>query len=106
MKRILAYLKPYWLLALLTPVTMVVEVLVDLMQPTLMSRIVDAGVLAGDMQVIISTGLTMLGLVIVGGLGGVGSAAFGSMASQRFGNDLRQAVFSRVMALSFQQINA
>lgn len=103
MKRILSYLKPYWLLALLTPVTMVVEVLVDLMQPTLMSRIVDAGVLAGDMQVIISTGLTMLGLVVVGGLGGVGSAAFGSMASQRFGNDLRQAVFSRVMALSFQQ---
>jgi len=103
MKKLIKYLKPYWFFALMTPITMIVEVLVDLMQPTLMSRIVDEGVLAGNMEVILTTGLTMLGLVVVGGIGGIASGIFGSNASQRFGNDLRQAVFAKVMALSFQQ---
>jgi ATP-binding cassette subfamily B protein len=103
MKKVLQYLKPYWLFALLTPITMIVEVLVDLLQPTLMSRIVDAGVLGGNMPVVISTGLTMFGLVVIGGLGGLGSAALGITTAQRFGNDLRKATFSQVMSLSFQQ---
>ena len=47
------YLKPYMLFALLTPLTMVGEVMVDLLQPKLMSKIVDEGVLGQDMGLII-----------------------------------------------------
>ena len=60
------YLKPYWFLAILSPLLMVGEVMVDLMQPKLMSRIVDEGVLKGDVGLIVRTGLLMLGLVILG----------------------------------------
>ena len=60
------YLKPYALFAVLTPLSMVGEVLGDLLQPKLMSKIVDDGVLGQDMDLIIRTGLLML-LVLIGG---------------------------------------
>ena len=83
-KRLLAYLKPYWWLVLLAPLSMVLEVSMDLLQPQLMSTIVDDGVLGGDMQLILSTGLWMLGVALVGGVGGVASGAFASAAAQGF----------------------
>ena len=43
--RLRRYLKPYWFLALMSPVSMFLEVGMDLLQPTLMARIVDEGVL-------------------------------------------------------------
>ena len=49
------YLKPYALFAVLTPLSMVGEVLGDLLQPKLMSKIVDDGVLGQDMDLIIRT---------------------------------------------------
>ena len=102
-KRLLAYLKPYWWLVLLAPLSMVLEVSMDLLQPQLMSTIVDDGVLGGDMQLILSTGLWMLGVALVGGVGGVASGAFASAAAQGFGDDLRRDAFAKVMSLSCQQ---
>ncbi len=97
------YLKPYWLFAILAPLTMIGEVAIDLLQPKLMSKIVNEGVIGHDMALILTTGLTMLGLVAVGGLFGILSAAFASNAAQSFGNDLRNDAFKKVMSLSLQQ---
>ena len=97
------YLKPYALFAVLTPLSMVGEVLGDLLQPKLMSKIVDDGVLGQDMDLIIRTGLLML-LVLIGcGACGIAASAFGGIASQSFSRDLRVDVFKRVMGLSFEQ---
>nr|MDD6336183.1 ABC transporter transmembrane domain-containing protein [bacterium] len=104
--KLIKYLKPYWLFALLSPLFMLAEVAVDLLQPKLMSVIVDNGVLGGQMDVIIRTGLTMLALVAVGGAVGIGAAGFAGAASQSFGNDLRRDVFNRVMHLSLEQTDA
>ncbi|MBO7549807.1 MAG: ABC transporter ATP-binding protein [Clostridia bacterium] len=82
---------------------MVLEVWVDLKQPDLLSRIVDDGVQKGNIDLIKSTGLLMLGLVFLGGLAGLSSAFFGSTASQSFGRDLRNAAFRKVMSLSLEQ---
>ena len=101
--KLIKYLKPYWLLAALSPLLMIGEVVVDLMQPKLMSRIVDEGILGGDMGLIIRTGLLMLGLVILGGASGFLCAVTATTASQSFGNDLRVDTYSRVMALSLEQ---
>ena len=54
----LQYLKKYWLFAILAPLFMCGEVFMDLMQPRLMSIIVDEGVLGlsnngvGDMPTV------------------------------------------------------
>ena len=97
------YLKHYALFAVLTPLSMVGEVLGDLLQPKLMSKIVDDGVLGQDMDLIIRTGLLMLLVLIGGGACGIAASAFGGIASQSFSRDLRVDVFKRVMGLSFEQ---
>lgn len=97
------YLKKYWVFALLAPLFMIGEVTVDLMQPKLMSRIVDSGVLAGNMDIIIKTGLQMLGLVALGALSGAASGCSASVACMSFSNDLRKDVFDKIMHLSFEQ---
>ncbi len=97
------YLKPYWIFALLTPVAMLGEVMVDLFQPKLMSKIVDDGVLGNNMSLIIHTGIVMMIMIIVGGACGVLSSALSGCASQGFARDLRNDVFQKVMGLSFQQ---
>lgn len=103
MKIVLKYLKKYWFFAILAPLFMIGEVAMDLVQPTLMSKIVDDGVLGSNMQVIFSVGLTMLAAAAVGGVCGVLSGVFTNITSQSFGNDLRKSVYKRIMSLSFEQ---
>ena len=76
------YLKPYWFFAILAPLLMIGEVTVDLFQPKLMSKIVDEGVLMGNMDVVIKTGIIMLVSVFFGGFFGVACAYFASKAAQ------------------------
>lgn len=101
--KLIKYLKPYWFFALMTPLTMIGEVLIDLILPTLMSKIVDDGVLGHDFELIIKTGLLMFLLAVCGGIFGVGSSAFSGATSHSFSRDLRNDAFSKVMDLSFQQ---
>jgi len=101
--KIFRYLKPYWFMAILSPLFMVGEVMVDLLQPKLMSKLVDVGIPSGDMSYILSTGIIMLLLVILGGILGISATGCAVTASQSFGNDLRREAFSRVMSLSLEQ---
>lgn len=106
--KVLRYLKPYWLFALLCPLAMILEVSMDLLQPTLMSDIVDNGILGDaaadeNLRYVLITGLKMLVSSLIGCFGGIASAAFGTAAAQKMGNDLRKDAFAKVMHMSFQQ---
>lgn len=101
--KIFKYLKPYWFFALMAPITMCGEVLMDLIQPLLMSDIVNVGLLKGDYDTILIDGVLMLLLTIFGGICGFASAAFASQASQGFAHDVRKDCFERIMSLSFEQ---
>lgn len=106
--KVLRYLKPYWLFALLCPLAMILEVSMDLLQPTLMSDIVDNGILGDaaadeNLRHVLITGLKMLMFSLIGCFGGIASAAFGTAAAQKMGNDLRKDAFAKVMHMSFQQ---
>ena len=126
MKRIFKYLKPYAFLAIISPLLMIGEVGADLCLPQLMSVIVDCGIIAGGdvsssplgsfvmkllfgappysgMQVIITFGVLMLLIVLVGGCFGVLCAYTASKASQSMGHDLRTDAYRRVMSLSIEQ---
>ena len=97
------YIRPYLLFVLLAPLCMVGEVFMDLLQPKLMSKIVDDGVLASNYGLIIRTGIIMLCTIIFGGICGSASAFFAGCASQGFSRGVRNDLFKRVMGLSFQQ---
>ena len=83
----------------------------DLIQPGLMRRIVDEGVLGinndgiGDMHLILVLGFTMIGLVILGGLSGSMNNAFVHMTGQNIGNEMRKDCFRRIMTFSFPQMD-
>lgn len=105
----LKYLKKYWFFALLAPVFMIGEVSMDLLQPELMRRIIDDGVLGlnnggvGNLNTVITIGLKMIGFVALGGICGIMSGVFANLCAQQFGNDVRKAVFKRIMEFSFEQ---
>ena len=105
----LKYLRKYWLFAILAPLFMVGEVLMDLVQPRLMSTIVDEGVLGlsnngvGSLNIVLTEGLKMIIFVIIGGTCGIMCGVFSNIASQNFGNDLRKDTFKKIMSFSFEQ---
>ena len=105
----LKYLKKYWFFAILAPLFMVGEVLADLVQPRLMSTIVDEGVLGlsnngvGNLNLVLTEGLKMIIFVILGGLSGILCGVCANIASQNFGNDLRKDIFKNIMSFSFEQ---
>ena len=101
--RIFRYMKKYWFFAILAPLFMVGEVLMDLVQPLLMAEIVDVHLINGDIEQIILTGLKMLGLVFLGGCFGILSGVFTNLAAFKYSNDMRQDVFKHVVNLSFEQ---
>lgn len=97
------YLKKYLGFAILAPIFMIGEVLMDLLQPTYMSNIVDYGVREANMEVIFKTGGIMLLLVFFGGIFGILSGVFANLCSQNFSNDLRKDLFKKIMSLSLAQ---
>ena len=106
---IFRHLKKYWHLALLAAAFMVLEVLVDLIQPRMMAQIVDEGILGlhnggiSDMHIVTSTGIKMLFVVLGGGLCGILSGVCTNLCSQNFGNDVRKSAFRKIMHFSFSQ---
>ena len=81
---------------------MICEVLMDLLQPEIMSRIVDEGVLGtntggvGDMQLIWTLGLQMIILVIFGGLCGSMNNVFVHLTGQNIGNEIRTSIAENI----------
>lgn len=104
-RKLAKFLKPYRHWAILAPLLMALEVAMDLMQPRLIQRIVDVGIANLDLDVVINTGLLMIGLALLGALGGVGCTVFATFASLGFAQDLRSALFSKVQSLSFGNLD-
>lgn len=105
------YVRRYLPFAVLAGIFMVGEVLMDLLQPEIMSQIVDDGVLGvdtggvGDMYLIWSLGLRMILLVLFGGFCGSMNNVFSHISAQNIGNEIRKDAFRRIMAFSFPQID-
>lgn len=105
------YIRRYLHFAILAALFMVGEVMMDLIQPGIMSRIVDEGVLGtttggvGNLRLIWQLGLQMMGLVIVGGLSGSLNNVFVHISSQNIGNEMRKDCFRNIMAFSFPQVD-
>lgn len=105
------YVRKYLYFAIPAALFMVGEVSMDLLQPGLMRRIVDEGVLrldaagAGGLDLIFTLGLTMVGLVLFGGMCGSLNNMFAHLASQNIGNEIRKDCFRRIMCFSFPQMD-
>lgn len=105
------YIKQYLPYAILAGLFMIGEVSMDLIQPGIMSRIVDDGVLglnsggAGDLGLIWKLGIRMVFLVLFGGFCGALNNVFVHMSGQNIGNEMRKDCFRRIMTFSFPQLD-
>ncbi len=82
-----------------------VESVSDLLQPTIMARIVDSGVAARDIGIVIRLGLLMLSVAALGAGGATGRNILASVVSYRFGAQLRADLFHRITSYSFQELD-
>lgn len=105
------YIKQYLPYAILAGLFMIGEVSMDLIQPGIMSRIVDDGVLGlnnggvGNLGLIWELGIRMVVLVLFGGLCGALNNVFVHMSGQNIGNEMRKDCFRRIMTFSFPQLD-
>ena len=105
------YIKHYLPFAILAALFMIGEVLMDLLQPGIMSRIVDDGVLGlnhggyGNLTIIWTLGAQMIGLVLFGGLCGSMNNVFVHISGQNIGNEIRKDCFRKIMTFSFPQLD-
>lgn len=92
-RHLLTYIKPYILITILAPLLMVIEVFMDLLQPTIMQYIIDDGIAKGEMATVTSYTLIMLLCAFIGLLGGLGCIYFSSKVGINFATDLRADLY-------------
>ena len=103
--RLKGFLRPYWKWATLAPLLMMLEVAMDLLQPSLIEHVVDQGITQQNMTVVYRTGAAMFVIAIIGAIGGVGCTVYAVLAAQGFGADVRQTLFEKVQSLSFLNLD-
>ncbi|MDP4090182.1 MAG: ABC transporter ATP-binding protein [Bacillota bacterium] len=99
------YIKKYWKLFLAAVSCLMIEALCDLMQPTIMSKIVDIGVANKEMNYVLQMGGVMLLVTAIGAIGAVSRNILATNVSQRFGADLRSDLYRKVQTFSFDNID-
>ncbi len=105
MFKLLRYLKPYRTAIAAVLVLLLLQSIAELYLPTLMSDIVDIGIVNGDINYIIRVGAIML-LIAVGSAVCVILAGFwSSKVAAGFGKDVRSKVFSQVESYSLNEFN-
>ncbi|MGW6190781.1 ABC transporter ATP-binding protein [Bacillus cereus] len=99
-RKLLQYLKPYMFFAIIGPLFMVLEVAMDLIQPTIMQHIIDVGIANRDLNYVIKMGLLMIGAAAIGLVGGLGCMMYSTKAAVNFATDIRKDVFAKIETFS------
>ncbi|MNM39091.1 putative ABC transporter ATP-binding protein [compost metagenome] len=82
-----------------------IEAICDLMQPTIMSKIVDEGVASRNMDYVLVNTLIMFGVTLMGAIGATMRSIIASHVSQKFGRDLRVDMYEKIQSFSFDNID-
>ncbi len=105
-KKVFSHLKEYKKYALLTPIIMIGEVLMEILIPFVMAEMINKGIKGdGGIEFTVKAGLLMIGMAVVslcfGALGGMTAAR----AGMGFGKNLRNALFGKVQDFSFANVD-
>ncbi|HDR8072422.1 TPA: ABC transporter ATP-binding protein [Bacillus cereus] len=99
-RKLFSYLKPYMFFAIIGPLFMVLEVAMDLIQPTIMQHIIDVGIANQDFHYVIKMGILMIGAAALGLIGGLGCMIYSTKAAVNFATDIRKEVFTKIEMFS------
>ncbi len=105
LRSVFSYLKPYKYLMMLAWLLMLVELAVELTHPLLMAKIIDEGVVKGDLTAIYKWGALMLGTTLFAFASGIINSFVAAHVGQNFGFDLRGKMIEKVQSFSFASYN-
>lgn len=91
--------------AILAPIAMCLEVVMDLLQPTLLSNIIDIGIANGDLNYVLAVGVKMVIAAIVGLFAGSICSYLAAVASMKLGEGIREGLFDKIQTLSFLELD-
>lgn len=104
-KRLSACIGAYKRDSILTPLTVAMEVLLEVLIPTVMARLIDKGIEAGDMACVLRLGLLLVGMALCSLIFGALSGRFAARASAGFARNLRHEMYYKVQEFSFANID-
>jgi ABC-type multidrug transport system, ATPase and permease components len=99
------YIRKYWRLFLLAVLFLTLEAMCDLLQPTIMSKIVDVGVAEKNMDYVIKLGGIMLLVTLVGAIAASTRNIIATNVSQNFGAELRLDLYRKIQSFSSKNID-
>ena len=109
LKKLFSHLGEYKKSALISPIFIGIEVIFEMLIPTLMAVIIDSGLNGndgkGDMKFIIIMGLATFGVAMLSLLCGIQASKYASYASAGFAKNLRKDLFSKIQSFSFTNID-
>lgn len=105
MKRYFKYVKGNWFATIISPILMMLDVLGTMVQPLLMAKIIDIGIINGDSNYIIKIGLVMILFSILTMICGFLCMYFSAKAAYGFSYNLRADLISKIQMFSFANIN-
>lgn len=100
-----AIFKKYRVAAISAIVMLLIELAVELIQPLIISRIIDHGIRQHDVSVAWIWGGVLMASALAAFLAGITSSFFASHASQGFGYDLRDKLYEKVQSFSYEVFN-
>ena len=105
LQRMAHFMAPYRWIATMGLLTVILPVAMELVVPRLFQTIIDQGIKAGNQTVVVRSSLLMLGAALVGAIGTVAQGLYRAQLSQGIAYDLRNALFTRIQALSFGNLD-
>ena len=103
MFKMLRFLRPYWKQALVLVFAIGIQAWGTLRLPTLMSQIVNNGIVADDMGHILITGLKMILWTLISACGALVSAYFSARIGSSIGRDIREELFTKILSFSITE---
>lgn len=104
-KKVLSCIGNYKKYAILTPVTIIGEVVMEVLIPTVMALIIDNGIRQGDIGYVVKMGLVMMLMAAVSLCFGAISGRFAAVAGMGFSKNLRSRLFRKVQSFSFANVD-
>lgn len=105
-KAIVSKTKGYRLVSVLSPLMILIEVLMEVQLPFVMSDMVNTGIQGGaGMDYIVRRGVKMILMAVASLVSGSLAARFAAKAGMGFGSNIREAVFAKIQSFSFSNID-
>ena len=106
MNKLMAYVGKYKKYALLAPLTIIGEVILEVLIPMVMAMIIDVGIQGeGGVPYTVKMGLVMVGMAVLSLVCGALAGKFAAQASTGFAKNIRKALFDKVQDFSFKNVD-